>query len=775
MLESLCLRGTPAFGTGCESTIPLTPVTFVFGPNGSGKTTISRAFAQPGRYPGTELRWKSAADQHGVTVYNRDYVNATLRQASNLPGVFTLGEASSDIQADIDLLTGASGPIARAKKQLAALLGSLEANEARIQGVRNELKEASWGKRSDIPDGLQKMFVGYGSSKEKFLGRVLDAAASRESVERTFEDLEVEAAAVLAEDAVSVEELPLMQELKAEDAPGYSLLAVPILGSSDVRLTQLIEQLNNADWVEHGRHFLGNHEELCPFCQQPLPSDLIEQLDAYFDVRYLKQIEQLEAFREQVTKWLASLRPYFDDVLSRSSKGAHLNIEKFQDIRIELEQMAHQLQSAIDTKLNGPSSVVTLPDPSAKVAALNNVVEEANSSIRAFNTRLQNRTASRKKLLDACWVAFAKRTLAKDVGRYEGAMPALAAGKHGLQEKIRENEQLLRESESTLRELQAKVTSSKPIIETINRLLDSVGFHSFRLTESSAIKDGYSLVRENGDFAADTLSEGEQTFITFLYFTQSLQGTPQTADESNDLVAVIDDPISSLDSDVLYAVSTLVRRIIADISARKGRVRQIVLLTHNAHFHKEVTYKAQGDSDRGWQYGIVRKRPGSPSEIVLSKNNPIQTAYASLWEEVKRASQDPNASLPSLQNILRRILETYFKILGGVDTAGILDNFRGVDATICRSLFSWVNAGSHSIFDDIDYSPTASTVESSLRVFQRIFEVQGQVGHYHMMMGIPTPPVSGGDSGDVTSQTELQGPEKADETGPEGSVQFLVA
>jgi wobble nucleotide-excising tRNase len=65
-----------------------------------------------------------------------------------------------------------------------------------------------------------------------------------------------------------------------------------------------------------------------------------------------------------------------------------------------------------------------------------------------------------------------------------------------------------------------------------------------------------------------------------------------------------------------------------------------------------------------------------------------------------------------LQNTLRRILETYFKVLGGVDDSAIVAKFQGDDQIICRSLFAWVNAGSHSIFDDLNYSPSESTVEA---------------------------------------------------------------
>ncbi|AOT05759.1 hypothetical protein ASPU41_20110 (plasmid) [Arthrobacter sp. U41] len=93
-----------------------------------------------------------------------------------------------------------------------------------------------------------------------------------------------------------------------------------------------------------------------------------------------------------------------------------------------------------------------------------------------------------------------------------------------------------------------------------------------------------------------------------------------------------------------------------------------------------------------------------------------------------------------LQNILRRILETYFNVLGGVDNSSIIEKFKGEDQAVCRALFSWINAGSHAIFDDLDYSPTATTIETNLSVFRRIFEAQNQEGHYLMMMGLSTDP-----------------------------------
>jgi wobble nucleotide-excising tRNase len=737
MLQYLRLRGAPAFDPASGADIgPLKPVNFFFGSNGSGKTTISRALADSTRFTGTTLEWNPATSVLGIKVYNRDYVNATLTPAGHLAGVFLLGETNAEIQTEIESLTGPSGSIAAAKEGLVRLRSSLDAKNSEIDGVRAALKEAAWAKRDDVPADLREMFVGYNNSKDRLLDRLLEVAAANLSTSEDFAALTSEAAAVLAEDAQPLLELPLGRDIRIEDAPGHSLLGAAVVGSGDVRLAPLIQQLGNADWVQHGRTHLEHANDVCPFCQQTVPSDLGEQLEAYFDRTYIEQMEQLSALNQHFESWAQQWTTYLDDLPAKPGVAEHLNAERLATARAALEMVIAEARAQLSAKLSGPSSILSVPDPSPQVEGVNAVVREANAAIQGFNLLLRNRSAARKSLLDRCWVVFARVTLVAELARYEGAMPGHLTGKESIEGQIVSATADIRAKELRLRELQARVTSSKPIIDRINRLLDSVGFHSFSLAESTAVQDGYSLVRSNGDVATETLSEGERTFITFLYFAQSLQGSPQDEAEPNDLLAVIDDPISSLDSDVLYAVSTLVRRIVEDVAAGTGRVRQLLLMTHNAHFHKDVTYRPHGGPKLGsWKYGVVRKRSGQSSEVELRDDNPIQAAYGALWDEVKRSAERPSESAVGLQNTLRRILETYFKVLGGVDDPAIIAKFEGDEQVICRSLFTWVNAGSHSIFDDLDYSPTPSTVEANLRVFRCIFEEHGQIGHYRMMMG----------------------------------------
>ena len=84
---------------------------------------------------------------------------------------------------------------------------------------------------------------------------------------------------------------------------------------------------------------------------------------------------------------------------------------------------------------------------------------------------------------------------------------------------------------------------------------------------------------------------------------------------------------------------------------------------------------------------------------------------------------------------MRRILENYFKILGGVDSDKICAMFEGKDKLICKSLFSWINDGSHFASDDLFVAIDDGMVETYLKVFKAIFEKSEHLAHYKMMMG----------------------------------------
>ena len=285
--------------------------------------------------------------------------------------------------------------------------------------------------------------------------------------------------------------------------------------------------------------------------------------------------------------------------------------------------------------------------------------------------------------------------------------------------------------ENQIKDKESDITSIIHTKNEVNKILKSFGFTNFRI---SVTDDGYyKIVRQNGLDAKETLSEGEYNFINFLYFYQLLKDSISETGIITDKVVVIDDPISSLDSNVLFIVSNLIKEVIADCRNKKNGIKQVFILTHNIYFHKEVTFK--GSRTGQWKeesFWIVQNL-NNQSNIIKHDENPIQTTYELLWREIKNTDQINKATI---FNTLRRILEYYFKIIGGLDYEKSIDEFEGEEKIIFKSLFSWLNDGSHFINDDLVIYAEPENIEKQLNVFKEIFIKLKHESHYNMMMGI---------------------------------------
>jgi wobble nucleotide-excising tRNase len=375
-------------------------------------------------------------------------------------------------------------------------------------------------------------------------------------------------------------------------------------------------------------------------------------------------------------------------------------------------------------------------------------ITAANAAVATHNALVDNIASERGTLIRQVWKCLLNESNAT-IAAYQSEKQKLDRAVEGLTAGIAAKQRLWIEAKAELQELEKGVTSVQPTITEINKLLASFGFTGFSLRTTGERDHLYEIVRGDGGDAAPTLSEGEKSFVCFLYFYHLLRGSVSESGVTSDRIAVFDDPVSSLDSDVLFIVSALIKRVLKEACDGNGQVKQVFVLTHNIYFHKEVSF----DRNRGAEcrahetFWIVRKINGA-SQIVGHRTNPIKTSYELLWSEVRT----PDRSTLTIQNTLRRIVENYFKILGNVDTDDIVAQFEGQDQQVCASLFSWVNDGSHSAHDDLYISADEGVVVRYLDVFRRIFEKTGHDAHYRMMMG-PEPAAPAAAEGLVVAAT----------------------
>jgi hypothetical protein len=87
----------------------------------------------------------------------------------------------------------------------------------------------------------------------------------------------------------------------------------------------------------------------------------------------------------------------------------------------------------------------------------------------------------------------------------------------GIKTNIMDAEKRIAEKTKEIAHLEKQTTSIQPTIIAINQTLKRFGFDGFSIADAGDGKH-YKLVRADGSDAKKTLSEGEKTFVVFLYF-----------------------------------------------------------------------------------------------------------------------------------------------------------------------------------------------------------------------------------------------------------------
>jgi wobble nucleotide-excising tRNase len=740
VIESISISNVATYSATHERLDGLSLFNFLFGSNGTGKTTVSRVVADEANYPTCKVTWKAGTKLQAL-VYNKDFVERNFNQSVELKGVFTLGEKQVDALAQI----------ATAKGELDALTTKLETLTYGLQGtdgsggkkgdlnaLENGLKEKCWAQKQKHDAKLQGGFEGFRNSSEKFKGKVLQQQASNTSPLLTLADLGKKAESVFGSTPSTeafIPEVDAKKLLACEDNP---ILKKRVIGKEDVDIAAMIRKLGSSDWVREGRAYYEASDGKCPFCQQTTDEAFAKSLNEYFDETFVADSKAIDDIASNYAIESARIQQQTAAIIAAPSK--FLDVEK---LRAEKELLDAQIalnNQRLAGKKKEASQVVELESLANVCAAVKGLIEAANAQVTTHNKMVANLSAERATLAGQIW-RFVLEELKAELAEFTTAKAALDKAISAMTTQIATatSDKALKVAE--IRALEKQTTSIQPTIDGINGLLSSFGFQGFKLAKAAS-GTSYKLVRPDGSDAKATLSEGEKTFVTFLYFYHLLKGSDSDSGMTTDRIVVFDDPVSSLDSDILFIVGSLIKGLFDEVRAGAGHVKQIFVLTHNVYFHKEVTYNSRRkdvamNEEAFW---LVRK-PGMASKLERCTTNPIKTSYELLWAEVRK----PDRSNLAIQNTLRRILENYFKILGGIDLDRLCAMFEGKEKIICKSLCSWVHDGSHYAHDDLYVSIDDSMVDVYLKVFRAIFDKSEHSAHYKMMMGeafVDEPPVA---------------------------------
>lgn len=732
MIESISLSGIATYSDTSETILGLKAVNYFYGANGAGKTTISRLISNPHLSAASKIVWAKGCPVAPM-VYNSDFIASNFTDSKSFKGVFTLGQAE---QAQLDRLDELKKERERhslLRTRAQENLNGLDGKSGKIaekQALEAKLVARCWEQKQKHDDDFQGAFKGLRNNREAFKNRVLQESKKNSSELCGIEDLR-KRAEVLYKDAPprmnSVADLDLSQLLSLEQNP---ILIKKVVGKKDVNISAMIQHLGNSDWVRQGMRFLDHTDDECPFCQQKLPHEFEKSLADYFDATFEADTRALSNFQDLY-------RSVTEDVTARAQMVLATDCAHLDKATLDLELQALNAimlvnKQRIELKVSSPSAEVALEQVGEIPNRISDLISAANREVFEHNRLVSGFSVEQDKLTDSVWRYLLdvelKDTLAdysKDTMRVDRAIAGISAS-------IERASVDIATAEAEIANIETALTSVKPTVNAINKILKDFGFRSFSL-DTACTDNSYRIIRNDGADAKATLSEGEKTFVTFLYFYHLLRGSVTTSGINTDRIVVIDDPVSSLDSDVLFIVSSLIKNLFQEVRQNGNNLKQIFVLTHNVHFHKEVSFNPNRAADNPINdetFWVVRK-PGHFSKIEGFKYNPIKTSYQLLWAEL---TKKPLPTL-TIQNTMRRILENYFKILGNIDTYAIIKKFEGHEKIQCQSLISWVNDGSHYSPDELYVAISDAMAQSYMKIFYKVFMVMGHMPHYKMMMG----------------------------------------
>ncbi len=122
----------------------------------------------------------------------------------------------------------------------------------------------------------------------------------------------------------------------------------------------------------------------------------------------------------------------------------------------------------------------------------------------------------------------------------------------------------------------------------------------------------------------------------FLYFYILIWGSVSTSGMNAERVIVFEDPVSSLDSDVLFIVRAIIKRVLEAARWADRLIKQVFVLTHKIYFHKEVSFDPKrGLECRAYETFWIVRKVNDRSVISGYNHNPISTSYELLWNVVR--------------------------------------------------------------------------------------------------------------------------------------------
>jgi len=642
-----------------DNPLNFTRYNLIYGWNGTGKTTLSRIFQSiQHKTPVSEGTVKIRANGQtfdltqpnnglpSVKVFNSELVRKSIYESDELEPIFYIGEKSAQAQAQIEHLSAEQEDVnksltATRQKNTQAINQRTRIFQEQAKRIKELLFHTESGKYNYYDKG----------DFESKVSQLINTGESFELVGESFkEKLEL----------LKVNEI---RKIDLPSPPNLNLshvLAEVEQALASTIMSETIDELENepkaSNWVKAGIE-LHDERENCLFCGNRLSEHRKEQLNNHFNDNFINFQQKLASLQSQITNTSERLESFnlleSDRFISelqtnyRHKSDEFLRITEF--LKAKLSDAAQEIEKKRDNPfIEQEHNAALHKEIHSNVHLLTEVFDKICSIISQHNEAAEN--------LDS-----RKVSARADI---ESHIASIATT------EIRQLNESINNSRESIAELNKQHTSLANELAVQQRQVAEYAQPAHELTAEVAAflgrnelsflpkEEGYEIRR--GEHKAKDLSEGEKTAIAFVHFLKTLQDSSFDITSS---IVVIDDPISSLDSNSLFSAFSF-------MIERTEQAEQLFVLTHNFQFFNQtrtwMELKKRKDKSCAEYFMLNTSSNDEMRRSAIEPLNELISNHVSEYHylfSLVLEHADGNKSLNELflmPNVARRLLEAFY-------------------------------------------------------------------------------------------------------------------
>ena len=416
---------------------------------------------------------------------------------------------------------------------------------------------------------------------------------------------------------------------------------------------------NNMSFIEKGIDLYQKNKpsEECPFCKQIIDEKHnVNTIKAYIAFIKSDEKEAVGSINHSINevdeyiKLLENININFEKLDSKFNKLKNIfsydkTLVSLNNKTTEVISLLRHIKTKLQDKINNISNVVVIHEEIEQLQDLELELEEIinsnNKSVKGLNGEKNNSRAKQKEIRnDVIQLLEQKLYTSDDLEEYLSLIEEVEI------------------SENKIKQKENKVKKDERVYDDLKKHLDYFFKGKYTLKEDNKLYFKKNIPIDQK--ISSVLSDGEKSILAFCYYLAETHLLINNENDYKKLFFIIDDPISSLDSNYIYKISSLMHKFNNNIKGMSDiPYIKYLILTHHSEFmsllirNNIISFPLYLSEENDNKNGLI-----VPKNVIKKLNNNIfRVPYMSHLEDIYKVANNLTDPDHHTGNGIRQVLE----------------------------------------------------------------------------------------------------------------------